>query len=89
MAADCAYYHVLIVYDGSMNRNLVMHPVPPSVRDQMEHDIHDVPLEHRFDVRLAIRRAYAAGYDDGHRDGYQEAQADAFAKQEQAKQVEA
>lgn len=73
-----------------MTQDLRMLPIPPHVRDgAMEKAIRELPVEHRFNVRMAVRRAYAEGYDDGHRDGYREAGDDAYAEREQAaKQAE-
>lgn len=72
-----------------MSRDLRMYPMPPSARDEMEFALNDIPVEHRFSLRLAIRKTYAAGYDQGHHDGYREARSDVHALHEQARADEA
>lgn len=71
-----------------MSRDLRMLPMPSSARDEMEWAIYKVPVDLRFEVRMAIRKAYAAGYDQGHMDGGNEARADTIARKEQAAAAE-
>lgn len=58
-------------------------PLSPRVRDDVEHELHDVHDESlRYRIRRLAERAYGDGYEDGHLAGGREVDADRRAERD-------
>lgn len=51
-------------------------PLPPSIRDGLESELHDVPVEHRWKLRRLAEHLYVEGFREGHIVGGREARED-------------